>query len=147
MAQSRSFHWTTTVCKPISATVMPIPPRLTSLAFTWYRALQHRSRGYASAKPIFFFYMQTTVRGYGMSRLLSSGGPWTSKKRKTCSLKEAGQNCLWRCAVPRVSYQLFLRSLRDPPSLGNATTTLSVPSPDSCMSRLSPLAPKLFREN
>jgi hypothetical protein len=43
-----------------------------------------------------------------------------------------------------VSYQPFLRSLRDPPSLGNATTTLSVPSPDSCMSRLFPLPPMLF---
>lgn len=113
---------------------MSISPRLTSPAFTWFRALQHRSRGYASAEVIFSFYMRMIVRGYGMSRLLSSGDPWTLKKRRNCSLRVAGQNCLFHCCpLCCTKTHSESRPLRDSPSMGNTPTMLSVSSPDSGM--------------
>jgi hypothetical protein len=116
---------------------MSISPRLTSPAFTWFRAPRHRSRGYASAEVIFSLYMRMTVRGYGMSRLLSSGDPWTLKRRRNCSLRVAGQNCPFHCCpLCCTKTHSESRSLRDSPSMGNAPTMLSVSSPDSGMSSL-----------
>lgn len=113
---------------------MSISPRLTSPVFTWFRALQHRSRGYASAEAIFSFYMRIIVRGYGMSRLVNSGDPWTLKEPRNCSLRVAGQNCLFHhCPSCCTKTHSEIRSLRDSPSIGNAPTMLSVFSPDSGM--------------
>jgi hypothetical protein len=110
---------------------------LTYPAFIWFQALQLRSRGYAPAKVIFSFYMRMIVRGYGTSKLLSSGDPWTLKKQRNCSLRVAGQNCLFHCyPLCRTGTHSESRSFRDSPSMGNVPTTLSVSSPDSGMFRL-----------
>jgi hypothetical protein len=113
---------------------MFISPRLMSLAFTWFRALQHCSRGYALAEVIFSFYMRMIVHGYGMSRLLSSGDPLTFKRRTNCWLRVAGQNCpFYCCPLCCTKAHSEGRSLRDSPPMGNVLTTLSASSPDSGM--------------
>ena len=127
---------------------MSISPRLMSPAFIWFQALQHRSRRYASAKAIFSFYMRMIVRGYGMSRLLSFGDPWIMKRRRNCSPRAAGLNCLFHCYTQCCIKNHFeSRSLRDSPSMGNVPTTLSHSSPDSgmfCLPSHADVSHKIF---